>query len=99
MIFKSENSTAEMADILQELHKYVPTLYDDKRKVINIVESIPLGGDQLTEERAINCQNGFLDGENEYEMQKGVTPNFEDWHLKKLLYEVCYNIIYIVYHI
>jgi len=49
-----------MSEILQEAHKYVPKTYDDDGKVENIVESIPFGGDQLTEERAIKCQNGFL---------------------------------------
>lgn len=46
------------------------------------------GGDQLTEERAVNVQKGFLDGENQYDQLKGLSPKFEDWHLKRTLYEV-----------
>jgi len=42
----------------------------------------------LTEERGINIQKAFLDGRNAHERLEGLMPKFEDWHLKKTLYEV-----------
>lgn len=46
------------------------------------------GGDQLTEERIFNAQQGFIDARNDYEMLQGLKPAYEDWHLKRTLYEV-----------
>jgi len=44
----------------------------------------------LTEERAINTQKAFLGGENQLKRLQGLQPKFEDWHLKKTLYEVSF---------
>lgn len=77
-----------MTEILREIHKYVPVVYDENGKIIDVLEPIPFGGDQLTEERSINAMAGFTDGKTKYEELKGLTPKFEDWHLKKAMYEV-----------
>ena len=55
-----------------------------------VIESIPLGGDQLTEERIANAQIGRGDASTEMTRLQGVKPNFEDWHMKRTLYEVVY---------
>lgn len=62
---------------------------DDLGVIIkHIIQAIAFGGDQLTEERIFNAQLGFRDGHNDYEMLKGLEPAYEDWHLKRTLYEV-----------
>lgn len=73
---------------MQEMQKYVPKLYNDDKSVKDIVEPIPFGGDQLTVERATNCKVAMSDGNTKFEQLNGLTPKFEDWHLKKTLYEV-----------
>ena len=61
--------------------KYVPcTRVGDS---VDVLEKIPFGGDLLTEERAINIQKAFLDGDNSFERLEGLPPKFEDWHAKK----------------
>jgi len=66
--------------------KYVPLA--TKNEKVDLAAQIPFGGDLLTEERAINIQKAFLDGDNSFERLEGLSPKFEDWHLKKTLYEV-----------
>jgi len=61
----------------------------DGEIVKDVIQPLLFGGDQLTEERAINAQRGFLDARNDYEMMQGLKPIYEDWHLKRTLYEVC----------
>eukprot|EP00111_Clytia_hemisphaerica_P013669 TCONS_00040191-protein len=56
LIFRQETVNAEMIQIMQEMQKYVPKLYNDDKSVKDIVEPIPFGGDQLTVERATNCK-------------------------------------------
>ena len=76
-----------MIQILRDIHDYVPTISDEKRKK-EILQIIPFGGDQLTEERATNCKLGALDGDTEFKQLNGLSPKLEDWHLKKVLYQV-----------
>ena len=99
--FHAENSTTEIIQIIREIQdKYVPMMdieTDDEdreiRRLISklIIESLLFGGDQLTEERIINAQQGFVDCRNAYEMLQGLKPVYEDWHLKRTLYEVRMN--------
>ena len=80
-----------MAVILKCLQdKYVPQkgIVINGTKHCEIIKPILFGGDQLTEERAINTRRAFLDGETKFEKLKGLSPKFEDWHAKKTLYEV-----------
>ena len=53
-----------------------------------IIFALAFGGDQLTEERIFNAQRGFRDAQNDYEMLQGLKSAYEDWHLKRTLYEV-----------
>ena len=73
---------------LQE--RYVPQsdITLDGRHTTEVVHAISVGGDQLTEERAINVQKAMLDGDTVLEKLGGLQPKFEDWHLKLTLYEV-----------
>ena len=81
-----------MIEILREIqHKYVPqttVINSDGIETEEVLQKIPFGGDQLTEERAINVQKSLLDGETIYERLAGLQPKIEDWHLKVTLYQV-----------
>lgn len=80
-----------MVDILQEIQeKWIPhkkTVIDGET-VDDVLHSVNFGGDQLTEERAINVQKAFLDGDFDAEKLLGPDPKHEDWHAKVTLYEV-----------
>ena len=91
-MLKNENKTEEMVEILEELHKqYVPISGSTKEtKSVKIVEKVLFGGDQLTEERA---KNGRSDGDSEYERLEGLIPKVEDWHTKRILYQVLQCIV------
>eukprot|EP00111_Clytia_hemisphaerica_P016220 TCONS_00047979-protein len=89
LLFKCETKTSEMIQILENLQEnYVPKSEKDEKGLCDTFVDIPFGGDQLTEERAVNSQKARLDGENDLEKLKGLSPKFEDWHAKKCLYEV-----------
>ena len=69
----------------------IETLTEDGEILKEIIKSILFGGDQLTEERIINAQQGFIDCRNAYEMLQGLKPAYEDWQLKRTLYEVTFE--------
>ena len=64
----------------------VPCLETETKKVI--LESVPLHGDQLFEERARNTAWTFRDGIDEYERLEGIGHEHADWHAKMTLYKV-----------
>ena len=78
-IYKLYNNT--------NIFRYVPLNYDENGEP-HIMKSIFLGGDQLTEERVSNIKKSFLSGDTDYERFEGIKSKFEDWHLKKTMYEV-----------
>ena len=78
-----------MIEILRHLQEnYIPLKQNASGGNKDIAQRIRFGGDELTEERAINVQRAFLDGDNCYEKLQGPVPKFEDFHLKMVLYEV-----------
>ena len=95
LLFHAENSTSEIIQILRKIQeRYVPIneeTNEDGDIIKHIIFALSFGGDQLTEERIINAQQGFRDGPNDYEMLQGLKPAYEDWHLKRTLYEVNLN--------
>ena len=76
----------EILDFIQE--QYVPLIRNKDGSIEDIVKPISFGGDLLSEERAINAQKGFLENKTDYLALKGLEPQFEDWHLKRTLFEV-----------
>ncbi|XP_066919718.1 uncharacterized protein [Clytia hemisphaerica] len=92
LLFHAENSTSEIIQILRKVQeRYVPMAdetNEDGEIIKYIISALAFGGDQLTEERIFNAQQGFRDARNDYEMLQGLKPAFEDWHLKRTLYEV-----------
>ena len=96
--FLNPNKAAEMAQILEDLHsKYVPQTQINGSGDKEILERIVFDGDQLTEERARNCQWANSLSESEVDRLDGITTTFADWHLKKMLLGV--NNLYLVYHL
>ncbi len=80
-----------MIEIVEHSYKYVPVekVISDKGTVsLSVLGQIYLGGDQLTEERSRNAQDGCADGETNSERLEGIIPKIEDWHTGPLLYQV-----------
>ena len=95
LLFHAENSTSEIIQIMRKVQdRYVPMadeIDEEGETIKHAIHALLFGGDQLTEERIINAQQGFKDGRNDYEMIQGIKPAYEDWHLKRTLYEVKVN--------
>ena len=88
LIFKSEQSTSGMAEILKEVQREFVPLKKIDGQAVDVLSKISFGGDQLTEERTANTQKAFLAGATVMKRLQGLSPKFEDWHLKKTLYQV-----------
>ncbi len=87
LLFKNENKTDEMIDILTELHdNYLPVVQHEN--TTTIPERCYFGGDQLTDERARNAVLARSDGDDMHEQLKGFIPKVEDWHCGRLTYQV-----------
>ena len=71
-----------MANLLiANQEKYVPKcLLAGNEK--NILQPVPLHGDQLFEERARNTKWTYQDGINQYDKLEGLQPEAADWHAK-----------------
>ena len=61
---------------------------DDGELIKYIIFALAFGGDQLTEEMIFNTHQGFRDAQNDYKMLQGLKSAYQDWHLKRTLYEV-----------
>lgn len=61
----------------------VPAVTDFNGGETEVLQKVIFDGDQLTEERARNCQWANSLGRTQIERLEGVTPAFADWHLKK----------------
>lgn len=89
--FLNPNKASEMAQILEDIQtKYVPT-HNGNETDAKIIQRIFFDGDQLTEERARNCQWANTLAETAMDRLDGITPAFADWHLKKNLLGVGSN--------
>ena len=107
MILKNENVLNEMVEILDELHKYVPTKQttqefevvhgEDQVEHISLkvdhFHHILLGGDQLTIARVRGCQRIRNNSENGRACLEGFFPIIEDWHTKMCYMKVSYPLI------
>ena len=95
---KNENVNEDMVDILETIQeKYVPMvnhILDTGEVVKKPAETIFMGGDQLTEERARNIQKARADGTTVLERLDGIWPKNEDWHCIRTAYEVTINNLY-----
>ena len=79
LLDKNESKSDDMIDILQTIHKYVPTIQGDDGK--NVIEHIIFGGDVLTNERAYQSQLDMANAECESDAMHGVIHQPEGLHL------------------
>ena len=99
VLLKSENNYDDMIDIMDHLHKYVPSFHTTEdvtfqstgeNAVAHRVHFHPLifGGDQLTVKRARGGQKIRSNSKTEDHKLGGLVPVAEDWHAKVVLLEV-----------
>ena len=96
--FLNPNKASEMAQIMKNIQShYVPTESGDDAAEVdhNIIQKVIFDGDQLTEERARNCQWANTLADNETDRLNGITTAFADWHLNKLLLGVIIKLLFI----
>ena len=53
-----------------------------------LLDSVPLHGDQLFEERCRNTQWTYQNGDCPFDRLEGIQTEFADWHAKLNLYMV-----------
>ena len=84
---------SEIAQLLQvDQKKYVPNCTISDEKII--LETVPLHGDQLFEERARNTKWTYQDGDNAWDRIDGTSTEFADWHAKLNLFMVSVGMQY-----
>lgn len=98
IILKSETSHAEMIEILEDLHQYVPRVSSTSEKSVTVdgteevssifqdtFHKILLGGDQLTAARVRGAKKVRSDSERPLHRLEGLEAACEDWHAKGVL--------------
>lgn len=90
---KNENMTDEMIEILEEVHKYVPTRHktvaDDKsgRMVSwDLCHTLLICGDQLTRKRIESARDMRRNGITPHSQLTGLMPVCEVWHTKGIFW-------------
>ena len=90
---KNEQVNAEMMDVMDELHKYVPKKTVERSFEVpadgsvipykeDYLHSILFGGDQLTCARARSCHRARMNADCASDALAGLVPCCEDWHAK-----------------
>ena len=97
---KNENKTDEMVDILDDLHKYVPSERSTQEfliapgKVFSLqldhFSHMLLGGDQLIVARIRGAQRIRRNSYNGRDRVEGLVPVVEDWHAKVCFLKVLF---------
>ena len=77
VIFKSENKSEEMLDILKQIRSYSPNLENVDQ---NVHKSIAIVGDQLTVERGVNVIEAVQNSYTPEETLEGIHMEVADWH-------------------
>ena len=103
IIFRNENITDGMVDILTHIHDYVPTKFghnchhdEATGETINIpvadVHPILIGGDQLTAARVRGAKKAKINSIEASKRLEGLIPVAEDWHVRLNFIEVSHYI-------
>ena len=82
---KDETKIADMVDILEEYHKYVPG--DEAGEPF----MIPLFGDQLSVERSYDAQKARINAEDAWGQLQGLHPSIQEWHKRGILLQVFFR--------
>lgn len=77
VIFKSENKSEEMLDILRQIQGYSPNTENEEQMRC---KSIPVVGDQLTVERGVNIIEAVQNAYTPEEKLEGIHMEIADWH-------------------
>ena len=85
MIPENENEREGMTEIMELLHKYVPNCVGGSKDI----KKIGFAGDQLTVERARNCQLIQAHSNSQTEALQGLMPFASDWHAELTILQVC----------
>ena len=78
LLNKSENNSADMISILQNIHENCIAHTDEIKP--EVIEQIVFGGDVLTNERAYSAQSAMLNGETDYLQLRGIIHRPEGLH-------------------
>ncbi|XP_073728878.1 uncharacterized protein [Misgurnus anguillicaudatus] len=88
LLFKDENKSADLAEVLQHFQKmYVPKAPDGLSKIL-------VGGDRLSEANSRNLQWAYADGINIEERLDGMEFMFEDWHAIRVLFGIHFKVFF-----
>lgn len=82
VLAKSEQKGEDMVDIMEYIHRYVPTTTNGD------MFPILFGGDQLTRERASNAKDTKLQSSKPIKRLLGLVPKVEDWHTRVVFNQV-----------
>ena len=85
MIPENENEREGITEIMELLHKYVPNCVGGSKDI----KKIGFAGDQLTVERARNCQLIRAHSDSQTEALQGLMPFASDWHAELTILQVC----------
>lgn len=95
---KNENKTDEMCQIMDSLHKYVPSIAKDETLTLPNGELLSVsnkelwetlfGGDQLTVVRARGAIDIRDDHNPSSDKLRGLLPVIEDWHSRMTILKV-----------
>ena len=85
VLFKNENLSDDMIDVLKKFHSYIPfTMVDGKKKFINQL----CVGDQLSVERAVNCIHSVSNEYTPEDHLEDFNMQLGDWHTGVKILEV-----------
>ena len=85
VLFKNENVTSEMIDILNQFQTYIPSMAGNNGTVFfNQLCS----GDQLSVERAVNSIHSVANGYTAEDRLEGFNVQLGDWHTGVKILEV-----------
>ncbi|VDI38279.1 Hypothetical predicted protein [Mytilus galloprovincialis] len=85
---KDECKIAEMIDVMEDYHKYVPMGTDMNPFII------PLYGDQLSVERANDAQNARINAESQWDQLQGLHPSIQEWHKRAIILVDTYKVLF-----
>lgn len=86
VLFKNENLTEDMIEILQHFQTYLPAItLGGKKKFVSQICT----GDQLSVERAVNAMHSVSNGHTAEDCLEGFNVQLGDWHTGVKILEVC----------
>ena len=85
ILFKNENATEDMIEILKKFQSYIPyTTVNGKTEFINQL----CAGDQLSVERSVNAIHSVSNGYTPQDRLEGFNMQLGDWHTGVKILEV-----------